>query len=73
MNASLVQQTPGLAGMGPRLTVIIVNYNGWPDVLRLVSALVTEPEFGSGELQVVVRADGGPIAIDRMVLESPGG
>ena len=60
MNASQVQQTPGLAGMGPRLTVIIVNYNGWPDVLQLVSALVAEPEFGSGELQVVVVDNASP-------------
>ena len=34
--------------------MIIVNYNGWPDVLRLVSALEDEPEFSSGELQIVV-------------------
>ena len=74
MNASQVQQTPGLAGMGPRLTVIIVNYNGWPDVLQLVSALVAEPEFGSGELQVVVVDNASPDPIpERLRLYPPSG
>jgi N-acetylglucosaminyl-diphospho-decaprenol L-rhamnosyltransferase len=63
VNAPRVQQTPGLADVRPRLTVIIVNYNGWPDVLRLVSALEAEPAFGSGELQIVVvdNASAGPV------------
>ena len=74
MNASQVQQTPGLAGMGPRLTAIIVNYNGWPDVLQLVSALVAEPEFGSGELQVVVVDNASPDPIpERLRLYPPSG
>ena len=54
MNAWQVRQTPVQVDRGPRLTLIIVNYNAWPDVLRLVSALTAEPEFGSGELEVVV-------------------
>jgi N-acetylglucosaminyl-diphospho-decaprenol L-rhamnosyltransferase len=41
-------------GSGARLTVIIVNYNGWPDVLRLVNTLRLEPEFRSGQVQIVV-------------------
>jgi GT2 family glycosyltransferase len=36
------------------VTAIIVNYNAWPEVLRLVSELRSEPEFGSGRFQVVV-------------------
>jgi N-acetylglucosaminyl-diphospho-decaprenol L-rhamnosyltransferase len=38
----------------PRLTIIIVNYESWPDVLRLTSALEAEPEFQSGQCQIVV-------------------
>jgi N-acetylglucosaminyl-diphospho-decaprenol L-rhamnosyltransferase len=36
------------------LTVIVVNYDGWPDVLSLLSRLEEEPEFLSGACQVVV-------------------
>ena len=60
VNTSQVQQTPGSSGKAPRLTVIIVNYNGWPDLLQLVSALVAEPEFEPGELQVVVVDNASP-------------
>ncbi len=60
MNALQAQQSPTGAGPKPRLTVIIVNYNGWPDVSLLVSALAAEPEFTSGELQVVVVDNASP-------------
>jgi N-acetylglucosaminyl-diphospho-decaprenol L-rhamnosyltransferase len=60
VNASQVQQTLGLTDKAPRLTVIIVNYNGWPEVVQLVTALVAEPEFESGELQVVVVDNASP-------------
>jgi N-acetylglucosaminyl-diphospho-decaprenol L-rhamnosyltransferase len=45
------------------LTVIIVNYETWPDVVRLVRTLRVEPEFTSGRCQVVVvdNASRGPI------------
>ncbi len=54
MNVSQAQQTGVVVGKRPKLTVIIVNYNGWPDVVQLVSALAAEPQFESGELQVVI-------------------
>jgi GT2 family glycosyltransferase len=38
----------------PRLTVIIVNFESWPDVVRLTASLTAEPEFRSGHCQVVV-------------------
>jgi GT2 family glycosyltransferase len=38
----------------PRLTVIIVNYESWPDVLRLTALLTAEAEFLSGRCQVIV-------------------
>ena len=52
---------PGAAK--PRLAVIIVNYESWPDVDRLVGSLASEPEFVSGRCPVVVvdNASRGPI------------
>jgi GT2 family glycosyltransferase len=43
-----------LQGQRPELTVIIVNHESWPDVLRLTSSLTAEPEFASGRCQIVV-------------------
>lgn len=37
-----------------RLTVIIVNYNGWSDVVRLVDSLGRAPEVGAGLCEIVV-------------------
>jgi len=47
----------------PRLTVIIVNYESWPDTLRLTASMAAEPEFGQGQAQVVVvdNASRGPV------------
>lgn len=42
----------------PRLTVVIVNYNGWSDVLPLLETLGDEPELLSGACQVVVVDNG---------------
>ena len=50
----------------PLLTVIIVNYDSWPDVLRLVAALAGAPEVargrvrGRGRRQRVARARSPP-------------
>jgi len=38
----------------PELTALIVNYNGWPDVARLVSALARAPEVVAGRCAVLV-------------------
>jgi GT2 family glycosyltransferase len=45
------------------LTIIIVNYETWPDVVRLVGSLRDEPELGRGACEVVVvdNASRGPI------------
>ena len=74
MTVSQVQQTADPSGVTPRLTVLIVNYNGWRDVSRLVSALQAEPEFVSGCLQVVVvdNASEGPIP-ERLAVSPPPG
>ncbi|QEH37865.1 N-acetylglucosaminyl-diphospho-decaprenol L-rhamnosyltransferase [Aquisphaera giovannonii] len=47
----------------PTLAVVLVNYNSWPDVDRVVGGLVDEPEFRAGRFQVVVvdNASRGPI------------
>ena len=51
------------AGRGPLLTVIIVNYNGWSDVLRLVEELAATAEVAMGVCEVVVvdNSSQGPI------------
>ncbi len=38
----------------PRLTVIIVNHESWPDVLELTRSLDGQPEFSSGRCEIVV-------------------
>jgi N-acetylglucosaminyl-diphospho-decaprenol L-rhamnosyltransferase len=47
----------------PRLTAVLVNYNGWPDVVRLVATLAAEPEFRQNRLHIVVvdNASQGPV------------
>jgi GT2 family glycosyltransferase len=41
-------------GHGTRLTVVIVNYESWPDVMQLTAVLAEEPEFLSGHSGIVV-------------------
>jgi hypothetical protein len=36
------------------LTILIVNYESWPDIVRLVDSLRDEPELRSGACEVVV-------------------
>lgn len=47
----------------PRLAILIVNYNSWPDSLRLVRSLAAEPEVAAGLVEVVLvdNASDGPI------------
>jgi N-acetylglucosaminyl-diphospho-decaprenol L-rhamnosyltransferase len=45
---------PSLPGPAAGLTVIIVNYNAWPEVERLVAELRAEAEFRAGRFQIVV-------------------
>jgi N-acetylglucosaminyl-diphospho-decaprenol L-rhamnosyltransferase len=55
VNGSITQHQLATAeGLEPRLTVIIVNHESWPDVLQLTAALSAEPEFRSGACRVVV-------------------
>jgi GT2 family glycosyltransferase len=45
------------------LSVIIVNHESWPDAMRLTASLAAEPEFRSGQCEIVVvdNASRGPI------------
>jgi N-acetylglucosaminyl-diphospho-decaprenol L-rhamnosyltransferase len=49
--------------IAPLLTAVVVNYNAWPDVAALVSALAVSPEVVSGLCEVVVvdNASSGPV------------
>jgi N-acetylglucosaminyl-diphospho-decaprenol L-rhamnosyltransferase len=61
------------AGPSPTLAVVIVNYNGWPDVSRLVAVLAAAPEVADGrcELVVVDNASDGPVPAD-LLASRPG-
>src|SRR5262249_23648866 len=50
----------------PRVSVVIVNYNSWSDVCRLVAILAVSPEVSAGraEIIVVANASAGPIPED---------
>ncbi|AMV39987.1 glycosyltransferase family 2 protein [Planctomyces sp. SH-PL62] len=43
-----------------RLTVVVVNYDGWPDVEGLLDRLVREPEFRSGACRAAVVDNASP-------------
>jgi GT2 family glycosyltransferase len=47
----------------PRLTIIIVNHDSWPDVLRLSASLTSQSECTSGQCQIVIvdNASAGPV------------
>jgi N-acetylglucosaminyl-diphospho-decaprenol L-rhamnosyltransferase len=50
-------------GRQPRLTLIIVNHESWSDVVELTAALAVQPEFSSGQCEIVVidNASRGPV------------
>jgi GT2 family glycosyltransferase len=54
---------PQAGGRDPLVTAVIVNYNAWPDVAGLVSALAAAPEVEAGWCEVVVvdNASDGPV------------
>src|SRR5262249_29437265 len=56
----------------PELAIVIVNYNSWPDVCRLVGSLSRAPEVFDGRCEIVVvdNASDGPVPADE--LERPG-
>ena len=55
----------------PRIAVVIVNYNAWDDVARLVESLAVAPEVSSGCCEVVV-VDNGSSGTVPETLRSPG-
>jgi GT2 family glycosyltransferase len=66
-----VHQSWDWSEIRPRLAVILVNYNAWADVLRLVTSLQAEPEFAAGQLQVIVVDNASPDPIPSSLLHSP--
>jgi len=60
-------------GPQPRLTVIIVNHESWPDVLQLTAALAAQPEFRSGCCRVVVVDNASRQPIPLVLAEPPPG
>ncbi len=61
------------SGQAPRLTVIIVNYESWPDVMQLTRRWQIEPEFTSGRSGIVVVDNASRGSLPEGVLAAPGG
>ena len=61
----------GSACRSPRVAVVIVNYNAWDDVARLVESLADASEVSSGCCEVVVVDNGSSGAVPE-TLRSPG-
>ncbi len=59
----MVSSQQATTSLDPRLAIIIVNYQGWPDVARLCRTLAAGPEVRSGLCEVIVvdNASDGPI------------
>lgn len=57
----------------PVLSLVIVNYNSWADVLRQVQALASAPEVRAGRVEVVVVDNASPQAIPRALESLPPG
>jgi hypothetical protein len=47
----------------PSLTVVIVNYDSWPDVLRLSASLAATPEVAAGACEILIVDNASPGAI----------
>lgn len=60
MNRSLLNHPEPIPGQTPLLTVVIVNYDSWPEVRRLVGALEATPEVADGRCEVVVVDNASP-------------
>jgi N-acetylglucosaminyl-diphospho-decaprenol L-rhamnosyltransferase len=74
VKSPLVHESPGHADESPAVTIIIVNYESWPDITRLLATLLVEPVFRSGQLEIVVvdNASQAPIP-ERLSLSPPPG
>jgi GT2 family glycosyltransferase len=57
----------------PRLTIIIVNYESWPDTVRLLSSLTGEPEVLTGACEAIVVDNASRTAIPRSLCDPPPG
>ena len=55
------------------MTIVVVNYESWPDIVRLVDSLRDEPELGSGLCEVVVVDNASPGRIPAELDDRPTG
>ncbi|AGA29537.1 glycosyltransferase family 2 protein [Singulisphaera acidiphila] len=60
MNRSLLNNPESLLERTPLLTVVIVNYDSWPEVHRLVGSLEATPEVAHGICEVIVVDNASP-------------
>lgn len=73
MKPPLIHDPPGPTADPLVLTVIVVNYNSWPDVARLLTTLLNEPEFRSGRFEIVVVDNASEGPVPQQLLRSPPG
>lgn len=57
----------------PRLTIVIVNYESWPDIVRLVSSIRDEPEVAAGQCEAVVVDNASPGPVPPLIASPPAG
>ena len=60
MNRSPGRNPEGAASRTPRLSIVIVNYDSWPDVVRLCRSLTSSSEILKGDCEVVVVDNASP-------------
>jgi GT2 family glycosyltransferase len=53
----------------PRLTILIVNHAGWPDVVALVDSLAQSASFDEGACEIVVVDNATPGPIPRSIVD----
>jgi GT2 family glycosyltransferase len=54
VNSTALTRKRPPADRAPRVSVVIVNYNEWPDALPLVQALGRAPEVATGDAEIVL-------------------
>jgi N-acetylglucosaminyl-diphospho-decaprenol L-rhamnosyltransferase len=68
---SLIKNLESFAGRTPSLTVVIVNYDSWPEVRRLVATLEATTEVATGTCEVIVVDNASPGRPPADLLQAP--
>ncbi|WP_435017380.1 glycosyltransferase [Tundrisphaera sp. TA3] len=66
-----MESSPLEVSRRPLLSVVVVNYRSWPDVVALVGSLADEPEIRSGDCEVVVIDNGSPEPAPPRLIDAP--